>query len=405
MRSPWHMKLSIKHISIQHEKQIIISIDNADQRDFDVQQTAFVISQEFAKEWGILSFISVRPQTFFRSKRAGALSAYPHKVFTINPPRIDKVLEKRLDYAIKIMKGEVSFRGFDYLTLELKDITRFTETLLFSLRENAELVEFLVNITNGNVRAAIELVVMFIGGPNVDVEKIIGLVDSGKKYKIPLHEFAKQTILGDYSHYEPESSIAMNVYDVNFPDPNEHFLTLLILAYLDYTPTPKDKDSFALTVTIISEFHDRGFTLEQIENALRKMTNKKLIETSQRITFEEDESGLKGELPTMFRITSVGVYHLKKWCAEFAYMDAMVFDTPIFNSDISDAVLKALESFEIGERFKRTTQFKQYLLNIWNEFRSRPPYFNFTDVLSANNWEFEKIESMIRKNSSINEMH
>lgn len=96
-----HIKNSITHISNQTKRQVIICLDNADQRDFDTQQRAFVISQELAKEWNSLVFISVRPQTFFKSKSSGALTAYPHKVFTIAPPRIDQVLDKRLQLLSK----------------------------------------------------------------------------------------------------------------------------------------------------------------------------------------------------------------------------------------------------------------------------------------------------------------
>ena len=57
-----HLKNSINHISKQTKRQVIICLDNADQRDFETQQRAFVISQELAKEWNSLVFISVRPQ-------------------------------------------------------------------------------------------------------------------------------------------------------------------------------------------------------------------------------------------------------------------------------------------------------------------------------------------------------
>jgi hypothetical protein len=81
-------------------------LDNVDQRALDVQQAAFIIAQEFAQNWNSLVFIAVRPQAFFQSKRAGALSAYPHKVFTILPPRPELVIERRLLFALKIAEGK-----------------------------------------------------------------------------------------------------------------------------------------------------------------------------------------------------------------------------------------------------------------------------------------------------------
>jgi len=104
---PEHLRRSIQHVARARKRQIIVMLDNADQRAIDVQQSAFIIAQEMAKNWDAVVFISVRPQTFFQSKRAGALSAYPHKVFTILPPRPELVIEKRLIFALKIAEGTV----------------------------------------------------------------------------------------------------------------------------------------------------------------------------------------------------------------------------------------------------------------------------------------------------------
>lgn len=82
---PEHLRRSIQHVARARTRQIIFMLDNADQRAIDFQQTAFIIAHEMAKNWDTVVFISVRPQTFFQSKRAGVLSGYPHKVFTILP--------------------------------------------------------------------------------------------------------------------------------------------------------------------------------------------------------------------------------------------------------------------------------------------------------------------------------
>jgi GTPase SAR1 family protein len=83
---PEHLRRSISHIARARTKQIVIIIDDVDQREIEIQQRAFVIAQEFAKTWEALTFIALRPQTFYASKKSGALSAYPHRVFTIAPP-------------------------------------------------------------------------------------------------------------------------------------------------------------------------------------------------------------------------------------------------------------------------------------------------------------------------------
>lgn len=389
-----HLKKSINYYSKSTRRQFIVLIDNADQRNYEVQQSAFIIAHELAKSWGALVFIALRPNTFYRSLRAGSLSAYPHKVFTIQPPRIDKIIEKRLNYALDISEGKIPIETFS--TLNSENLSLFLKALLDSLTHNKEIYEFLANITGGNIRKSIELVAKFIGSPNVDCEKIIGIMSDRGEYRIPLHEFTKSALLGDYGHYHPDHSIAMNVYDVNYPESKEHFIKPLILAYIDSDSALRDSNYFYTTDSIFKEMQSYGYGVGQIEHSLRSMTNRKLIETSQRVTFEEDEDGaLFGELPKQFRITSIGAYHLKKWIGNFAYLDGMVFDTPIFNEDLVNSLVGDIESFYIGNRFERTVKFKEYLITVWNHHNLESNYFDFPTLISNEKGSFDSVARVI----------
>lgn len=395
-----HLKASILHISKARKKQIIIFLDNADQRDFLIQQDAFIISQELANSWAATVFIAVRPQTFYKSKRSGALTAYPHKIFTISPPRVDVVIDKRLKFALDMAEGQIPLETLDFVRVNARSLACFLKALIVSLDQSEALQEFLVNITGGNIRAVIEFVTGFIGSPNVDAEKIIKHMEEQGSYAVPIHEFTKSALLGDFSHYNADTSLAMNVFDVSSPDRREHFLVLIMLSFLNNDGPHKDRDGFCATAKLVGEMQNFGFTNNQVEVALRKTTNKKLIETSQRLTFEEDESGLIGEMPSSFRITSVGAYHLKRWCGTFTYLDAMVFDTPIFDGDAFNSMLRKVESLRIEDRYDRSIIFKSYLLRVWRDFSSPPTYFNFSDYVQQENSTFERVRAAIVKNGA-----
>lgn len=391
-----HLKKSINYYTKSTRKQFIVVIDNADQRDYDVQQAAFIISHELAKSWSAIVFIALRPNTFYRSLRAGALSAYPHKVFTIQPPRIDKIIQKRLNYALDISEGKIPIET--YSKLKSDNMSLFLKALLDSLSHNKELYEFLANITGGNIRKSIELVAKFIGSPNVDCDKIIRIMNTKGEYRIPLHEFTKSALLGDYSHYHPDHSVAMNVYEVNHPESKEHFIKPLLLAYIDNDGPSRDSNHFYTTDSIFKEMQTYGYSVNQIEYNLRSMTNRKLIETSRRVTFEEDEDGtLFGELPSQFRITSVGAYHLKKWIGSFAYLDGMVFDTPLFNDDLFNSLSIDKESFDIEDRHHRTNKFKEYLITVWNHHNLESNYFDFPSIIANEKGSFDAVERVIKK--------
>ncbi len=397
-----HLKHAINFHSKSSRKQIIVSIDNADQREYEVQQEAFVIAQEISNDWNSTVFIAVRPQTFFKSKRAGSLSAYPHKVFTISPPRIDSVISKRLDFALKMAEGRMPIETVNYVKLNAKNLALFLKALISSLAKNPDLYEFLTNITGGNIRSAIEFVTSFIGSPNVDAEKIIDIMSTRGKYKIPLHEFTKSALLGDYSHYNPDTSVAMNVFDVRSPSPNDHFLVPIVLAFLDKPGPHRNNDAFCTSEEIFEEMQNFGFIEDSIASALRRMTNRKLIETSQRITFEEDQNGiLIGAMPSMFRVTSIGAYHLLRWINVFTYLDAMVFDTPVFDEAFRIDVSADINSLGIKDRYHRATCFRRYLIECWENLPNKPTYFNFIDLLDDGNSTFESVDRVIQRNGIV----
>jgi len=394
-----HLKKCINGHSNSTKKQIIISLDNADQRDFEIQQSTFIIAQELAKDWCSTVFVSVRPQTFFKSKRSGALAAYPHKIFTISPPRIDVVIKKRLLFALSMAEGNVPLETIAYVRVNAGNLAQFIRALISSLSENTDLYEFLSNITGGNIRAAIEFVTSFIGTPNVDVEKIVQIMNESGQYRIPLHEFTKSALLGDYSHYNPDTSIALNIYDISSPDSKEHFLISILLAYLESKGDHLDNDGFCLTERLLEELQNLGFTSDQICSSLRRCTNKKLIETSQRVTFEEDINGtLIGDMPDSFRVTSVGAYHFKRWLGVFTYFDAMVFDTPILDKEVREHMAININSFAIECRHKRAEEFRNYLQEIWKDISNKPKYFNFEELVHDGNETFLSVKKAIDRN-------
>jgi GTPase SAR1 family protein len=392
-----HLRRSIEHVALARKRQIIIILDNSDQRAVEVQQSAFIIAQEFAKNWNALVFISVRPQTFFQSKRAGVLAAYPHKVFTILPPRPELVVEKRLIFAAKVAEGKISADALKGVRLNLRNVATFLRVLLHSLEKNRDLAEILANITAGNIRAVIEFVKNFIGSPNVEAEKIVSIKETTGRYTIPIHEFSKAAILGDYSHFVASSSLAMNIFDVESVDRKEHFLCLLVVALLLSESTTKDRDQFVRTTLIRDEMQRLGFLPDQTERALRRLTNKRLIETTERITFEEDLNGLIGEIPDGFRVTSIGAYHVRRWAGDFAYLDAMVFDTPIFDEDAREVISKNLESFDISDRYERTLKFRNYLSETWGASALAPPYFDWNESIKYGEVHFNAVRSAIER--------
>jgi hypothetical protein len=394
---PEHLRRSIEYLSTSQKKQIIIAIDNADQRSTAIQQEAFIIAQNLAAEWRATVFISVRPKTFYLSKRSGSMSAYTHRIFTIAPPRIDEVIEKRLIFALTIAEGKVHLHNLSDISFRLQNIATLIRVLMKSIDRLDAVKIFLENITGGNIRELIQFIANMFGNPNNDLQGLVITLGQGGDYTIPLHEFWKPALKGNYQYFDSEKVIAANLFDVQSREIREHFLTPLILALLDHNSPNRSAEGFVDMATIVSEMQALSFTASSIESAIRKANNKKLIESPDRITFEEDEHGEFGLIPTSFRLNTLGAYHLKVWLPSFSYLDAVCVDTPIFDEAILHQLESKIRSFSLEDRYDRTVQFRDYLTQVWADMDISPSYFDWNQHCSRGQDSFEPVEKAVSR--------
>lgn len=398
-----HLRLALAHTSQSKKCQSIIIVDNADQRSFAVQQEAFLIAQELADSWGALVFIALRPQTFHASKRSGTLSAYPTKIFVIPPPKLEEAIQKRLEFALRMAEGRIPVQRFGGITLHVDSLAKLIVALLRSLGRNRELYEFIVNVSGGNVRLAVELVSKYLGSPNVESERIVKIITEQGHYDVPLHEFAKAALLSEYSHFQEESSAGTNVFALVYRDQKEHFLSLMILGYLSWDGAQTAQtDGFISVTTLMSEMQKSGFTVEQTAAHLQKLTRRKLTETTERRLLETGEELRDRGLPEAFRITSLGAYHLKKWASEFSFLEAMAFDTNILDERIRTKLLVDVNDNRLLARYNRASAFLEYLDETWKLLQPKP-YFDWSSTRQLSAPSFDRVERRLRDHGLIEE--
>lgn len=354
-----YLRDALYYVARGNKKQIILFIDNTDQRSDETQQQAFLIAQEIAEGWRpVTVFVALRPETFYRSMRIGALSGYHPKAFTISPPRIDEVIRKRLLFALKITKGEIPIQAFsNTVEVRLRNLETIIEVFLRSLETNPSLEECIDNISGGNVRLALDLVRSFFGSGYVDTQKIVKIQDDGGDYTIPLHELIKAIIFGDAEYYDSEQSPIANLFDISTLDGREHFLLPLLIALLSSAGGKGSGEGFIETSKIYERLQALGFTPEQIDAALIRGVRKKLIETSAR---RMPQPG--NVMPQALRVTTIGLYHTVHLAGLFQYLDAVLVDTPILDDEVRGLISS---SHDIDSRVANVRKFRSYLDNIW----------------------------------------
>lgn len=383
-------KLDIKYEHIKHcfnsitrswKKQIVLFIDNVDQREDEVQESAFLIANEIAANWPSTVFLTIRPSTFHMSKKVGALTGYHPKAFTIAPPRVDDVVIKRLNFAAKISSGEIQSSQLPAsLNINLKTLTQFIEILQFSFTYNRDLKECLDNMCYGNIRLAIELLTIFISSAHIDTKKILEIDSENaelgqNRYMVSVHEFLRAIIFRENTYYNPRSSLVMNLFDVSQFDGKEHFLAPIFLDYFERQGSLSTKDGFVETANIMDYLQNLGFNYKQIEFCLIRCLDKELIEIEGRGKIVIDNP-----LPNAMRITTKGAYHMKKLINYFTYVDAVITDIPILDNEVRAEIETTLD---IEKRINRVLILCGYLDKQWLKIRQENQGFDWTIISKA----------------------
>ena len=367
-----HLISSLDHISKGRKQQVVIFLDNSDQRSDKVQQHVFIISESIAETWPATIFLALRPETFHRSKKLGSMSAYHLKAFTISPPRIDKVLEKRLLFAEEITSGKIPISSLpSEISINFEKVGAFLKIIQQSLDRSDEIVECIDNLAGGNVRMALEFIKKLIGSGHIDTKKILDIYSKSGSYYIRLHEFLRTIIFGDNIYFDPYSSPVINLFDVITDDAKEHFLSCAVLQLIESEGVKGKKHGFVREKLIYDFFQSAGFSIPQLSNSLSYLCEAKLLETAGRIKpLEEDISS------NAVRLTTIGAYHLQRLPYMFLYYDAIVTDVPILDREYREQIT---DVHDIFDRLERGNSFLSYLnmcaqqylpkkLNVsWNE--------------------------------------
>ncbi|MDG7001989.1 MAG: hypothetical protein JRN15_23055, partial [Nitrososphaerota archaeon] len=344
-----HLRACLTHISKGHKRQIVVFLDNIDQRPIEFQDRVFLIGQSLAETWPATVFISLRPDTFNSSRMKGSLAAYQPRVFTISPPRVDSVIKLRLQFVLSYLQdtGHLSSLGPN-LSVRSDSLLSYVEVLITSFKKSHQLVEFIDNLSGGNTRRALDFLMTFIGSGHVNAEKILNIAREQGYYTISIHEFMRAVIFGDFEHYDPSASPVANAFDISSPDGKEHFLLPNILAFVDRTGRSV-QEGFVEAEKVHQFCQSLGFFPAQIEISLKRALDRRLLEASPQ--FSEDP-------PLAYRITTVGSYTYKELPHFFSYLDAMTVDTPIVDRDVR---ANLIDSRLLPDRLNRGELFRKYL--------------------------------------------
>jgi hypothetical protein len=268
------------------------------------------------------------------------------------------VLRRRLAFALKQLEEHGRLGTILHLSVQSATLKRYISMLLRAFEKEESIIEFVDNMSAGNIRRALDFVAAFVGSGHVDSQKILRAEeDQAGGYRLPLHEFLRAVTYGDNAHYDPSKSPIMNVYDLSSRDGKEHFLVGVLVAFTERVGQLGGSEGYVMREEVFRFAQRLGFQASQVQVALRRCIEKRLLATP---------ATLSGEDYSRLRVTTVGAYTSKKLMFFFTYLDAVVVDTPILDPNVR---AKVHDVGLMDERLVRAKIFLDYLDGQWVALR------------------------------------
>lgn len=389
---PRHIAASIKHIQSTWRKQVVVFLDNVDQRSTDDQDQVFLIANELATTWSSTVFVTLRPETFYQSKRTGALSGYQSRVFTISPPRADVVLKKRIGFALQNL-NDIGQGGLlpSNISVSSGKLELFLEMLEDNLGSNRSLMALIDNMASGNMRLALGFLSDFIGSSHINTAKMLEIVEYSGRYNIAVHEFLRALLYKDHEHYDPSASEIANVLRLRDSDGRAHFLVPLIVGFTQSRGDQISGEGFVEASEIYGFTQVLGFTEIQTKEALAQCFDERLLEQTPRSIDNRNRN--------FYRVTSAGVYTVRTLLGFFTYLDAVVVDTPIVDRGARDGIANA---FSIKDRLSRARIFRAYLDDQWNRIEDSDLPWSWSELSQNLLADIDQVEERLERSKVSN---
>lgn len=353
-----HLRRSLIHLVTLRKQQVIVVLDNVDQRLQTDQEEVFLIAESIAKTWPCSVFVTLRPETFNASRIDGTLSGYQPRAFTVQPPRVEQVVSKRLDFGGKAITQDGKLPEWLGWTADSDDVRLYLSILQKSFKRSEPLQRALINLSGGNVRRSLELMSTFINSPHGEHQLTLerNRTSDGGDYLIPPHAFLKAALLGDANHFSPDQSRIPNLLDICTIDSREHFVLPSLLGLLHRVESEGRSEGYVVVEECYLTFQEMGFTPAQIDFALQRALSGALIEVLPPEADADDANSI--------RIAAAGVFAHQALLEEYQYYDAVVVDTPITDTRQREDI-QMVKS--VRARLDRAETFIEYLNNAWNE--------------------------------------
>jgi hypothetical protein len=159
-------------------------------------------------------------------------------VFRIDPPLLERVIYKRLNFVIREIGSQNS--SFEYLlpnqmrvTCNRDEVKLYLKSMIASLFQDNLFKRIISGLAGRNIRKGLEILLDFCKSGHISESEILKMRCSAGEYKLSNHLVSKILFKGKRRYYNDEESYIKNLFNCNDTDslPNP-FLRIAILQWL-----------------------------------------------------------------------------------------------------------------------------------------------------------------------------
>lgn len=276
-------------------------------------------------------------------------------VFRIDPPLLEKVVQARLDYAVRNMDSDVN--NFVYylnngirVECNRSEVQAYLKCIIHSLFQDNSFKKIIVGLAGRNIRKGLEILLDFCKSGHITEDEIFLIRQSNGNHTLQHHLIAKVLLKGKRKFYSDEHSYIKNLFhsdqDDSLPDP---FVRISILQWLkdNFRILGPDKSKgYHKLESLVKCLQYNGHSLNRIICEVRELINAGCIASKSDV--EEIT------LNDLITITSSGFIHLDL-LQDMNYLSIVAEDTLFRDTQVAKAISDNMLGHDLhGNQSKQT---------------------------------------------------
>lgn len=296
------LKETLEHLYKATGKLLIVVLDNCDKRSGDDQLLMFDVATWLKNSFHCMVFLPLRDTTYDTYRDSPPLdTVVKDLVFRIDPPRLEQVIQKRLEYAAReLAKDHTKFSYFvengARVECAREEVGKYMSALVLSVFQNNRFKAIISGLAGRNIRKGIEILLEICRSGHIPEGEIWKARTVGGAHQFPSHLIMQILLKGKRKYYSDSATHLKNLFHSNeddgLPDP---FARLAILKWLENHKEsygPSRKKGIHKLETLAGELQSQGFSSLAIWRAVRDLAESDCIDAETTDLSEADLVGI-----------------------------------------------------------------------------------------------------------------